>query len=204
MRNTDSAIAAHDVSARFGRVALFEGLTLTVAPGESLAIVGPNGSGKSTLLEILAGLRRPTAGRVLFTAGGDDDARTDRSRIGFMGPRVEPYPDLTGMENLLFAARGGSSRERAAALMERFALRPHRDKLTRHYSSGMRQRLKLAIALVNDPPALFLDEPGAMLDEAGRALLRAEIDARRAERIIVMATNDADEAALCSRRTALG
>ena len=190
---------------RFGRRRLFEGLSVEAVPGGPLAIVGANGSGKSTLLRILAGLLAPTGGAVRLEVGGrvvrpEDVPRT----VGFVAPALQLYDPLTARENLRFLARARRLPEaeaRVAATLERVGLGARADDPVGDFSTGMRQRLRIGTALLHSPPVLLLDEPGATLDAAGRGLAEAVIGDPQA--VVVVATNDAAEAALCRRRVEL-
>ena len=175
-----------EVSMAYGRRELFAGVSVEVAPGQCLVVSGANGSGKSTLLKIIAGLLRPESGRVEF-----DGPR------GYAAPDVQLYGELTGSENLVFFARlRGLPLTDAATLLKQVGLPAARGRdFVSAYSSGMRQRLKLAVSLLGDPPLLIWDEPTATLDSAGRSLVEALLsESLAAGRIAVVATNDLDEA----------
>lgn len=170
----------------FGRRLLFADVDAEVAPGRCLAVTGANGAGKSTLLRIVAGLLRPEAGGVTF-----DGAR------GYAAPDVQAYAELTGLENLEFFARlRGLPGVGLDDLLARVGLPRARGRdPVGAYSSGMRQRLKLAVSLLGDPPLLLWDEPTATLDVAGRDLADAILDRHRAGGgVAVVATNDQAEA----------
>lgn len=178
----------------YGPRALFHGLSASIGAGETLVVTGANGAGKSTLLKIIAGLARPEEGCVRF----GDDLPTDRRRgVGYAAPDTHLYGELTGDENLDFFRRlRGLSPEAAAGLLKRVGLSASRgsDRVG-EYSSGMRQRLKLAVSLLGDPPLLVWDEPTATLDARGTGLVEDILDAQRQRGgITVLATNDADEA----------
>ena len=175
-----------DISMAYGRRALFAGVRAEVHPGQCLVVSGANGAGKSTLLKIVAGLTRPEAGSVEF-----------EGQRGYAAPDVQLYGELTGTENLQFFARlRGLPLADTAALLKQVGLPPARGRdLASAYSSGMRQRLKLAVSLLGNPPLLIWDEPTATLDSAGRALTSALLaESLAAGRIAVVATNDAEEA----------
>jgi heme exporter protein A len=181
-----SSLRLHGVSMAYGRRELFSDVNVEVAPGRCLLISGANGTGKSTLLKIIAGLLRPEAGRVEF-----DGPR------GYAAPDVQLYGELTGSENLAFFARlRGISGSDHATLLKQVGLPPARGRdFVSAYSSGMRQRLKLAVSLLGAPPLLLWDEPTATLDSAGRSLVGALLaQSLAAGRIVVVATNDPDEA----------
>ncbi len=181
-----TALRLHDLSMAYGRRALFSGVSAEVPPGRCLVVAGANGTGKSTLLKIIAGLLRPESGRVEFDGP-----------CGYAAPDVQLYGELTGSENLAFFARlRGLTAQGSAEKLEQVGLPPVRGRdLVSAYSSGMRQRLKLAVSLLGDPPLLIWDEPTATLDSAGRDLADTLLaGCRAAGQIIVVATNDPAEA----------
>lgn len=191
---------------RYGARRLFEALSVAVEPGVPLAVVGANGSGKSTLLLLLAGLLEPTAGRVRLTLGPVDVRPEDLPRrVGLVAPGLNLYDPLTARENLAFLARARrlpDGATRVADVLAQVGLASRADDAVRAFSTGMKQRLRIAAAILHRPPVLLLDEPGATLDAAGRALVEAVIATPDA--IVVVATNDPAEAALCPRRLTLG
>lgn len=191
---------------RFGRRRLFEGLTVAVEAGAPLAVVGANGSGKSTLLLVLAGVLAPTAGTVGLTAGGRAVPAEERPlRVGLVAPALQLYEPLTARENLAFlaSARGlPDGQARVDAALDRVGLLGRADEPLGTFSTGMRQRMRLAAAVLHEPAVLLLDEPGATLDAAGRALVASLVATPGA--VVVVATNDPAEAALCPRRLTLG
>ena len=166
-------ISARDLTKHYGDIHALDGLTLDVEPG-IIGFVGANGAGKSTFLRILLGLLRPTSGSATVLGF---DARTQavevRKLVGYM-PEHDCLPmDVSGtefvahmgqMSGLPFAA----ARERAAEMLRHVGLHEERYRLIGSYSTGMKQRIKLAQALVHDPKLLLLDEPTNGLDPAGR------------------------------------
>jgi ABC-2 type transport system ATP-binding protein len=156
-----------------GRVTALDGLTVTVEPG-IIGLVGANGAGKSTLLKILLGLLSPTSGgsRVL---GMDPTAQPEqvRARVGYMPEHDCLPPDLIAAELVTHLARISglprtAARERASEALRHVGLYEERYRQVGGYSTGMKQRVKLAQALVHDPDLLLLDEPTNGLDPAGR------------------------------------
>jgi ABC-type multidrug transport system ATPase subunit len=194
-----------DISKKYNLTTLFKDVTFCLSEGTSLALTGPNGSGKSTLLQILGCLKKPTSGNVQYTMNGTIiDPDEIHQHIGFCAPIVNPYDELTAEENLQFALRTPKSTDEILSLLEQFNLADQRDKHIRHYSSGMKQRLKYILALINDPPVLLLDEPGSNLDRKGKEAVYSHIDSLRGEKIIVIATNEPEEAKLCEKELRLG
>ena len=198
-------LVADRLSMRFGRRRLFDGLSVEVRAGEPLAVVGANGSGKSTLLLVLAGLVAPTGGAVRLEVGGAPVRPEDVPRtVGFVSPMLNLYDALTARENLAFLASARRLPEADAtveAALVRVGLAERAGDRVAAFSTGMRQRLRFATALLHRPPVLLLDEPGATLDSAGRALVESVIASPEA--VVVVATNDPAEAALCRRRIEL-
>ena len=158
----------------FGSTHALAGLDLDVAEGRILALLGPNGAGKTTAVRILTTLLRPDGGRA--EVAGIDVVQHPvevRRKIGVAGQNATLDEVLTGRENLemigrLFRLPAAEARSRATDLLERFDLVDAADRITKHYSGGMRRRLDLAGALVAQPPVLFLDEPTTGLDPRGR------------------------------------
>ncbi|MFO7767824.1 MAG: ABC transporter ATP-binding protein [bacterium] len=187
-----------DLGKRYGPRVVFRGVGLRAVSGRVLVVTGPNGSGKSTLLRCLAGLERPDRGEVRWEEGQEVwTSEQCRTRMGFLSPELALYDELTGLENLRFFARMRGARpegEGLDALLERVGLGGRGGDRIDGYSSGMRQRLKWAFALMHRPDALLLDEPGVTLDAEGFALA-GELVAEAKERgaVVIIATNDTRE-----------
>jgi heme exporter protein A len=202
-------IIFEEVAKRFDERVIFRAVSGDAAPGEVLAVTGPNGSGKSTLLAILCGLLRPTKGTVRYLEdGGDELERWAWGPVlGAVAPAMSLYEELDAMENLRFFARvRGVERaeEVCTTCLERVGLDPSRRTLVAGYSTGMRQRLKIAQAMLHRPQVLFLDEPGSNLDPSGRRWLEAWVQSEVEEgRTVVLATNDPVEMAWGTRHVAL-
>ena len=174
-----------------------------------LVITGPNGVGKSTLMRCLAGLERPSAGTVSWEA---DDRLWDRGdlrrRLGYLSPELALYEELTARENLRFFARLLDLSVRSAPigdLLTRVGLGSRGDDRVGDFSSGMRQRLKWAFALLAGPEALLLDEPGVTLDAEGFELAGELVrESRDRGALVVLATNDTREMELGDDHLVLG
>lgn len=196
-----------------GRTRVLEGVDLDADPGEVVALCGPNGGGKSTLLLLLAGLLRPSAGTLHL---GDTPAhalpRRATGAVGLITAEPGLYPLLTGRENLhffggLYGLSPAEVDRRATPFAERLGVGEALDRPVDACSSGMRQKLSLARALLMDPPVLLLDEPTANLDPLSAATIHAEARALAdAGRTVVLVTHDlplaesiADRAALLDR-----
>lgn len=200
-----STLTAENVGHHFGRLLLFRGLSLTLCEGESLAVTGANGAGKSTLLRILAGLLTPRTGTVTLTVDGHSVPAEERPlQTGLVAPDVGVYEELTARETLRFLAHARhlpAPASRIDEILARVGLAERADDRVGTYSSGMRQRVKYATALLDSPPLLLLDEPAANLDASGREMAASIAGAwRRQGRLLVVATNRPDEEKRHDRR----
>lgn len=202
-------LSAAGLGKRFGRRVLFRDLAFDLGPGDGLAIRGANGAGKSTLLQILAGVQAPSAGDVRLVLDGaavEDEVRP--LRTGFVAPYLNVYDAFTAEENLRFLARARRLPEpeaRITAALTRVGLDGRGGDFVRTYSSGMRQRLRLAAALLHAPAILLLDEPTSNLDAPGRAVVEAVAAEHRASGgVLVVATNVEHEATLCEQAVEIG
>jgi ABC-type multidrug transport system ATPase subunit len=171
--SAEAAIELDGLTRNYGERKALAGVTLRVAPGETLAILGPNGAGKTTLLRILATLLRPHKGtaRVL----GRELPREGwavRGRVGLLGHDPLLYRDLTGRENLRYHARlHGTGEPRIDELLTSVGMARRADDPIRLLSRGMVQRLAVARAVLHDPELLLLDEPTSHLDPAAAELV---------------------------------
>lgn len=176
-------IRFHGVTKHFGKNVAVDDVTIDIPRGRCYGWLGPNGSGKTTLIRMMLGLATPTSGSISvrgFTVPGDTRSALDR--VGSIVEEPRFYPYLTGRANLeVWAAHYGSdSRGRIDSLLDRVGMTARADEKVKGYSLGMRQRLGVARALLNDPELLLLDEPTNGLDPAGmqefRAMIRQMVD----------------------------
>jgi ABC-2 type transport system ATP-binding protein len=199
---TEVALQVRNLVKRYGPVTAAAGVSFDVARGEIFGILGPNGAGKTTILEMIEGLRRPDAGTAVVD--GVDvraDPRGVRARIGVQLQEAAFFERLTVEETLVLF---GAFHRRAAppdAIIDRLQLAEKRTAWAGTLSGGQRQRLSIAVALVNDPPILFLDEPTTGLDpQARRNLWDVIAGFRREGRTVVLTTHYMEEAErLCDR-----
>ncbi len=195
-----------DLGKAFGQRWLFRHLSFTVPHGTGLVILGPNGSGKTTLLRLLCGLMKPTEGNILWEVNGFElKPNQARSLIGAVLPDCEPYDELTAEENMeLVADLNGVDKNSVSEWLQVVGLAHASRQFVGEFSSGMKLRLKLAMALVHEPIALLLDEPTAMLDEQGRQLVFELVADQKRKGIVIVATNDERDAAYGEQQIVLG
>ena len=169
------AVAVAGLSKTFGRTRALVDVDLSVAWGETLAVLGHNGAGKSTLLRVIASLVRPDAGTV--AVGGFDrtkDAAAARSIVGYVAHQPLLYDDLTAEENLAFYARLYGLRDprpRIAEVLDDLGASAWANRRVRGLSNGMQKRVAIARALLHRPSVVLLDEPETGLDVDGLAML---------------------------------
>lgn len=196
------AIVVEGLVKRYGSVTAVDGISFTVARGETFGLLGPNGAGKTTTLEIIEGLRKPDGGRVIV-AGVDaiKESRRARARMGVQLQYAGLFELLTVAETIRLFARFHRRRVDERVLLERLQLVDKAKALVKTLSGGQRQRLSIALALVNDPKVVFLDEPTTGLDPQARRNLWDVVRSIRDEgRTVVLTTHYMDEAeALCER-----
>jgi ABC-type multidrug transport system ATPase subunit len=149
---------------QFGRFAALRGVTAEFSGGRLYAVLGDNGAGKTTLLRTLAGLNLPTSGKVSIL--GASKFREVCQQVGYMAHPSLLYDEMSAMENLIYFARlyGISDKARCAAVIQSVGLDSELTRPVGQYSQGMRQRMSLARALLNDPKILLLDEPFSNVD----------------------------------------
>lgn len=170
---SSAGIRFDNIDKRFGGLFALRRVSLDIQPGQCVALAGRNGSGKTTLLRIAARLVRPTAGQVSFLDQSGAQIGTQAGAkpvMGYVAHATMVYDELTAEENLvLFGKLEGlkDPEARASALLEEAGLTGRRTSLVRTFSRGMRQRMAIARALLNDPSVLFFDEPATGLDPQG-------------------------------------
>ncbi len=200
---SEPAVEVRDLAKRYGDVHALRGISLAAAPGEVFGLLGHNGAGKSTAIRILTGRTRPTSGeaRVLGHAIPDDIEHV-RGQINLVPESPTLYERATAKENLeLFCALYGVPRSTAREALERVRLTHAAGKKVKTFSTGMKQRLLLARALLNSPRVLFMDEPTRGLDPQSARELHALIEEMaRGGTTIFLTTHDMHEAdRLCDR-----
>jgi ABC-2 type transport system ATP-binding protein len=195
-------IETHDLSKQYGGTVALKGINLSIEAGGVVGLLGPNGVGKTTLVETFEGLRAPSSGRI-SVLGLDPlrQARLLKERIGVQLQSTSLPEDLTPFETLrLFGAFFNKSLE-PAEVLERVGLTAKIKSRNHTQSGGQRQRLAIAMALVNDPELLILDEPTSGLDPVSRREIHSYItDQRASKRTVLLSTHYIEEAEkLCDR-----
>ena len=159
-------IETHNLSKKIGKKDIIKNLCLTIPRGKITGLLGPNGAGKSTLLKLLTGMYFPTSGNILFN--GHKWKEKDLSSIGSLIDTPALYENLTAEENMLVRAIPLHIHEsKIKELLQTVNLTDTSKKRVKHFSLGMKQRLGIAIALINNPEFLILDEPTNGLDPIG-------------------------------------
>ena len=192
---------------RYGNLTAVRDLSLEVRPGEVYALLGPNGAGKTTALRCLATLLAPDAGEVsVFGADAATEPLQVRRRMAFLAASMGLYERLTAKEVVEYFGRlhgldGRALEIRVAELVELFGLGDFRDRHCGRLSTGQRQRVSLARALVHDPPALVLDEPTLGLDVlSGQTIYDFIVRERRRGKAVLFSTHQMDEVELLATR----
>jgi ABC-type multidrug transport system ATPase subunit len=200
-----NAIEVRDLRFSYGETCAVDGISFTVLPGEVMGFLGPNGAGKSTTIKMLTGMLRPQGGSAQLLGMDVKNHRKDvQQRIGICFEEKNLYLNMTAVENLRFFARlFGIKGYNPKTALERVGLSDRRNDRVKKYSKGMRQRLMIARALVNNPDILFLDEPTDGLDPVSSRAIRAIIQGE-AERgaAVFLTTHDMSEADQLSKRVA--
>jgi lipooligosaccharide transport system ATP-binding protein len=217
MTDVSSAAAplfeARSLGKSYGTSAVVRGLSFSIAHGECLGVIGPNGAGKTTTIRMALGLTAPDTGEACYRFGGSaglmrmpQDALAIKARLGVVSQADSLDPDFTCAENLLvygryFGMQDADIRTRIPQLLEFAALSHKADARPGELSGGMRRRLSLARALVNDPQLLLLDEPTTGLDPQARHLMWERLQTLLQQgKSILLTTHFMDEAErLCKR-----
>lgn len=213
---TEPLLSAIDLHLSFGTTTALAGASVTVQPGEVLALLGPSGSGKSTLLHCLAGILRPDSGEVRFCGTRIDDqgdearSRLRASSFGFVFQFGSLVPELSAVENVALPLRlAGVKRrpaeDRARAWLDRLDVAAVGDKRPGQMSGGQGQRVAVARALVGNPRVVFADEPTGALDTLNGDLVMEELlgAAREQGASVVVVTHEARVAAYADREVVL-
>jgi ABC-type multidrug transport system ATPase subunit len=205
MNNMQIQVSA--ASKRFNKEWIFSNLNFSFTTGQHYALIGNNGSGKSTLLQIIAGYIGLTKGEIHWTntAGDAIDSANVFHHISIAAPYLELVEEFTALEQIAFhqqfkPLQNGLS---PIELLEKIGLSNAANKQIRNFSSGMKQRLKLALAIFDQAPILLLDEPCSNLDQEGIQTYHQLMQAYAMHKLIIVASNDPQEYKFCSQQVSL-
>lgn len=191
-----TTITAYELGKRFNREWIFRNLTFNFSAGNTYALVGPNGSGKSTLLHVLWGQVPPSTGTVQYTQNNSEISVEQIHRhISIATPYMDLIDEFTLLEHVEFHFKLKKIRNNMSIenILDRMNLAHAKDKYLSNFSSGMRQRLKLALAFFTEADIIFLDEPGTNLDRQAFAWYIHELNALPPAALIFIASNQPAE-----------
>jgi heme exporter protein A len=203
------SITAAGMTKNFNHNIIFQNISFSLISPSSLAITGKNGTGKSTLSKIIAGLISTTRGSVSYTLNKKNiDIEVFKHHIGFVSPYLNFYDEFTALENLQILSRirtaACKDEDRMKEILSLVDLWQRRDDLTGTFSSGMKQRLKYAFALLHNPALLILDEPTSNMDNEGIEFVRHIVKQQKKQGVLIIATNKKNETNWCDQEVHLG
>ncbi|MBO6794768.1 MAG: ABC transporter ATP-binding protein [Balneolaceae bacterium] len=197
------SLSVQGLSKSYNRKPIFSDLSFEHTDG-ILGVSGANGSGKSTLLRCLAYLSRAQKGSFKWVDKDVELSKEEiRGKIGYAAPYINLYDELTVYENLEFLLQGAGLTTQITHInsqIDQVQMKDHRKKLFKSLSTGQRQRVKIAAALIRKPDVIFLDEPGSNLDKAGHELIKKIVNMQKAKnKLVIIASNDPKEIKLCDQ-----
>ena len=197
------SLSVQALSKSYNRKPIFTDLSFEHNDG-ILGVAGANGSGKSTLLRCLAYLTRAQKGSFKWIDKEVELPKEEiKKTIGYAAPYINLYDELTVYENLEFLLQAAGLPTQITHInsqIDQVQMKDHRKKLFKSLSTGQRQRVKIAAALIRKPDIIFLDEPGSNLDKAGHDLIKRIVNMQKAKnKLVIIASNDPKEIKLCIR-----
>lgn len=197
-------ITLTDTGKRYNREWIFRHCDFTFHAGQTYAITGPNGSGKSTLLQIIAGAVMSSEGKITYTENSHSSAQKTNDlseqayqQISFAAPYLDLIEEMTCSEFLKFHAHYKKMSFPIIDTLQQVGLEKSSNKQIRYFSSGMKQRLKLAQAFLCNTSVLLLDEPTTNLDEDGISLYKNLLEKYTKDRLVIVSSNDSREYEFC-------
>lgn len=196
-------IICDNLSKTFSGKSVFKNLSFKISNTQSLSITGGNGSGKSTLIKIIANLISSSKGKISILENKTEvPVNNWFQKIGFVSPYLNLYDELTGFENLDFfyklkSISNVSADKKLHSILKKVNLYEKRNEYLKNYSSGMKQRLKIAFAVMNEPDILLMDEPRTNLDKSGIGVVYDISEEQKERGILIIATNEEEDIKLC-------
>jgi ABC-type multidrug transport system ATPase subunit len=197
-------ITCANLGKRYNREWIFRHFNFEFLSAKKYAITGANGAGKSTLLQVIAGAILNTEGTVQFSNEKIIASENMYTQLAFASPYLELIEELTATELLNFHSTFKPLTKSIDAVLEEVTLKAAANKQIRYFSSGMKQRLKLAQAFFSDTPILLLDEPTTNLDEDGITLYHRLINNYAMDKLVIVSSNDKQEYGFCEEVIAIG
>jgi heme exporter protein A len=196
-------IRSENIKKTFNRRIVFDKVNFEISSKDGLGIIGKNGSGKTTLIKVIAGLFEPSAGKIKYYLKEKQVASDEIFKhIGYVAPYLNLYDEFTALENLIIFDKIRNLKnppELYKKILEKVNLLERKDDYLRTFSSGMKQRLKFAFAIIGNPDILILDEPSTNLDPEGIKMMNIIIQEYRFdEKMVIIATNDAEDLTYCN------
>ncbi len=200
-------IILENIGRRFNREWIFREINYTFESGQSYAVLGLNGSGKSTLLQLISGSLTPSEGMISYQSNGKDlDIESVFQELSMAAPYMELIEEFTLREQIDF--HFGFKRYRdgidSTKVIEILGFEKSRNKAIKYFSSGMKQRTKLALAFCSDTPVLLLDEPVSNLDNNGIAWYLDLVQQFASDRLVIICSNQEQEYGFCKHRIQVG
>ena len=183
----NTVVEVKDLGKKYGSRWILRNINFLLETGDCLIVTGKNGAGKSTLLKVLSGLERPSAGPL------KTEITDYRTELSYCALEQTTFANLTVSEHLELAAKVRGIQAGDKQAIHECGLEEHKDVQAQYLSSGLRSRLKIAIAIQSNPKILLWDEPGVALDGVGKALIERVIEEQKQRGLLVIATNDPDE-----------
>lgn len=189
-----------DIGKKYRNEWIFRKTNLTFSAGESYTFVGPNGSGKSTLLQVIAGVLPQSEGKITYSSVNKEISIDDIFKeITIAAPYLELVEEFTLLETVEFHQQFKPFKNQISPvqLLELIQLAPHKNKMVKNFSSGMKQRLKLGLAFYSDCPIIMLDEPTSNLDAQATAWYLSQVEQHTQDRLLIICSNQPHEYTFC-------
>jgi ABC-type multidrug transport system ATPase subunit len=194
------------VRKRFEHEWVIKDLTYTFTSGKAYAILGPNGSGKSTLMQLISGAVSPSVGTITYTLDDKNIPVENVFRqISYSGPYIQLVEEMTLKEHIRFHKQFKPFRQnlQESDILALTGLSHHADRQVRNFSSGMKQRVKLALSILSDTYILLLDEPATNLDDAGLNWYLNLLTEHRTGRLVIVSSNRPEEYSFCDEQLSI-